>query len=237
MRAAAAIAFDIKFQWRHGFYFVYVVVCAFYWALLHFIPDRYLEKATVLLTFSDPSALGLILAGGIVLLEIDQGIHDPLFITPIRIREYLVAKAASLSLLSLSAAWVIHLISIGVPESPVVFSTGIVLTSSFMTFLSIGVAARYRTINSFILMSQAYALPFVLPLLDFLEVWESKLFLLLPTEGTLVLLQSASTTLAFVDILYALCVLLIWNCIVYIWARRSYERHILSRIGEGGSGR
>ncbi|WP_410770896.1 ABC transporter permease [Fontibacillus sp. BL9] len=233
MRAAAAFVFDVRFQWRHGFYFVYMIVCAIYWALLHFIPEPYLEKATVLLTFSDPSALGLILAGGIVLLERDQGIHDPLFITPIRIREYLVAKAASLALISLLAAWVIQLSSIGIPASPMIFSIGIVLTSSFMTLLSIGVAARYRTINSFILMSQVYVMPFILPLLDYLEVWESKLFLLLPTEGTLMLLLSVSFSLTSMNILYALCILSIWNYAVYKWAYRSYERHILNRIGKG----
>ncbi len=233
MRAAYAFAFDVRFQWRHGFYLVYAIVCAFYWALLHFVPESYEEKTIVLLTFSDPSALGLILAGGIVLLERDQGVQDPLFVTPIRTREYLLAKAASLSMLSLLSAWIIHLSSIGIPEAPVSFSAGIVLTSSLMSLLSIGVAVRSRTINGFILMSQVYALPFVLPLLGFFDVWETKLFLLLPTEGTLTMLQSAFSTLSFGDRFYSIFILLIWNYAIYLWARRSYEQHVLERIGAG----
>ncbi|MBT2291197.1 ABC transporter permease [Paenibacillus albidus] len=234
MRLKAAIAFDIRFQWRHGFYWVYLIVCAFYWILLEFIPDVHRERILVLLTFSDPSALGLILAGGMVLLERDQGIHDPLFVTPIRVQEYLLSKAGSLSVLSLLAAWGIHLSAYGTPVSPVVFSIGIIFTSSLMTLLSIGVVARCQTINSFILYSQAYALPFVLPLLGYFGIWDSKLLLLLPTEGTLRLLSAAFHPVSAGNCLYSLSILLLWNIVVYIWAKRSYVHHVLRSAENGG---
>lgn len=236
MRFMSALVFDIKFQWRHGFYIAYAFVCACYWTLLYFIPDKHLEKIVTVLTFSDPSTLGLILAGGILLLERDQGIHDPLFVTPIRTREYLLAKATSLSVLSLTAAWVIHITSSGVPESPFLFSIGIVLTSSLMTFLSIGVVVRYRTINGFILMSQVYALPLILPLLGFFDVWDLKLYTILPTEGTLLLLQSAFFSLSNGEILYAISILICWNYALYMWAKFSYKKYVLRNIGEGGVG-
>jgi fluoroquinolone transport system permease protein len=233
VRIRTAVAFDIRFQWRHGFYGVYLIVCAFYVVLLHFIPEEYQEKSTVVLTFSDPSALGLILAGGIVLLERDQGVHDPLFITPIRLREYLLAKAGSLSILSLVAAWAIHGAANGLPVSPVAFSLGILLTSSFMTLLSIGVVARCQTINSFILLSQLYALPFVLPLLGYLGIWNSRLYWLFPTEGTLRLLQGSFKAVPAGHYLYSIVILMIWNIVVYVWAKRSYENHVLKNVGRG----
>lgn len=227
------MAFDIRFQWRHGFYGVYIIICAFYLALLHIIPELYQEKTTVLLTFSDPSALGLILAGGIVLLERDQGTLDPLFVTPIRIREYLLAKVCSLSVLSLLAAWAVHGTANGMPVSPLAFSLGVLMTSSFMTLLSIGVAARCQTINSFILLSQVYALPFVLPLLGYLNVWNYRLFLLLPSEGTLRLLQGAFHSVSAGNYLYSLSILTIWNIAAYIWTKRSYECYVLMNVGRG----
>ncbi|MEK4250077.1 fluoroquinolone export ABC transporter permease subunit [Paenibacillus sp. FSL W7-1287] len=236
MRFITAFAFDFRFQWRHGFYFAYAFVCACYWLLLNYIPEAYLHKSVILLTFSDPSALGLILAGGILLLERDQGIHDPLFVTPMRTRDYLFAKVASLSCLSLIAAWVIHLTSIGIPKSPVLFSVGVVLTSSLMTLLSISVVVRYHTINGFIMMSQVYALPLALPLLGFFDIWNTKLYLLLPTEGTLLLLESAISDLTTVQIGYSLFILLIWNYGIYVWASYSYKKYVLGKIGEGRDG-
>ncbi|MFD0960080.1 fluoroquinolone export ABC transporter permease subunit [Paenibacillus chungangensis] len=229
MRAFSALTFDIRFQWRHGFYAVYMVVCAAYWLLVQFIPEPLREQAAVLLTFSDPSALGLLMAGGILLLERDQGIHGPLFASPLRIGEYLLAKAASLALLSLAAAWAIHLPAAGMPDAPLSFSLGVILTSTFMTLLSIGVGARHRTVNAFLLMSQLYALPFVLPLLRFFGIWDSPIMLLLPTEGTLTLLQSAYILPPPLKLLHAFAVLLLWNAAVYAWARTSYERYVLER--------
>lgn len=237
MRFRTAFAFDIRFQWRHGFYFIYMVICALYLVFLHLIPDSYREQTMVLLTFSDPSALGLILAGGIVLLERDQGIHDPLFVTPIRVREYLLSKAGSLAVLSLLAAWVIHVVASGLPQSLIGFSTGIILTSSLMTFLSIGVVARCRSINGFIVLSQVYALPFILPLLGYFKVWNSRLFLFLPTEGTLRLLSSGTSVMTDGNYFYSISILLVWNMVVYLWAKRSFEQHVMMLIGKGGGRR
>lgn len=233
MRGITLFIFDLRFQWRHGFYFVYLLVCAAYWVLLRFIPEPYREETALVLAFSDPCAIGLIMAGGIVLLERDQGIHDPLFVSPIHVREYLLSKAASLSVLSLIAGWIIHLSSGSLPDSTIGFSAGILLTSSFMTLLSIGVAARYRTINGFILMVQAYALPFVLPLLGYFDWWYTDLFLLLPTEGTLRLLDTSNEHTNLFEALYSLAILLIWNYGVYLYAYRSYSRHVLMYVGEG----
>lgn len=231
MRGFAAFVFDVRLLWRHGFFWVYVIACGFYWILLHFVPASYRETTALLLTFTDPAALGLILAGGIVLLESGQGVHDPLFVTPLRIREYLIAKAAALSLLSLAAAWAIHLPTVGLPASPIAFSVGVVLTSSLMTLLSIGVVAKCGTINGFIMKSQAYALPFAIPLLGLIDGWHHPIYYLLPTEGTILLLESAFRKPALWEWIYSIFILAAWNAALFVWARRSYERHRLGRLG------
>jgi fluoroquinolone transport system permease protein len=231
----SAIAYDMKFQIRHGFYGVYVLVCGFYVLLLHYLSPDYKEKAALLLTFSDPGALGLILAGGIVLLEKDQGVHDSLFITPLRLREYLVAKAVSISAISLCAAWAIHLLSLGMPAAPVRFSIGVLLTSALFTFLSIGIVARARSINGFILLSQLYSVPLAIPLLGFFGIGPAGLYWIFPTQGSLVLLQTAYWPVSVWKTAYAIAVLLAGNAAVYVWAYRSFERRILSRVGEGAA--
>ncbi|MCJ8012136.1 ABC transporter permease [Paenibacillus sp. KQZ6P-2] len=232
MRLTSTISHDIRFQWRHGFYAVYVIVCLLYLLLLHFVRADYQDSVIILLTFLDPSAIGLILAGGIILLEKDQGIHNHLFATPLRLQEYLLAKALSISVLSTAAAWVIHGFSAGIPVSPILFTLGILLTSSFFTFLSIGVVARSHSINGFILLSQLYSLPFSLPLLYFFGIGREGLYLIFPTHGSLLLLQSTVRHLTWREIIYALTILLLWNAAAFIWAHRSFERRILLRIDE-----
>lgn len=215
MRMLMTILYDIRFQWRHGFYFVYLLVCTIYLILLHSIPVHYKETAALLLTFSDPSALGLILAGGIVLLEKDQGIHDSLFVTPIRLREYLIAKSISLSIISVLSAWVIHIFALGMPSSPFLFTFAVMLTSSFFTLLSIGVVVRSQSINGFILLSQLYALPFALPLLDFFDIGPRFMYLIFPTEGSLLLLKSMLQQIAVGEAIYGVIILSIGNAVVF----------------------
>lgn len=237
MRLMATVWHDIRFQWRHGFYGVYVLVCALYLLLLHFIAEGYKETVTMLLTFSDPSALGLIFAGGIVLLERDQGIHDSLFVTPIRLLEYLLAKAVSLSLLSLTAAWAIHFFSLGAPMSPFHFSFGVLLTSGFFTLLSIGVVVRSQSINGFILLSQLYALPFTLPLLGLFGVGDTLIYRVFPTEGSLLLLKTAYEHISLGEMVYAYVILILGNVAAFLWAHHSFKQRVLLRIGEGGAGK
>ncbi|MGF7048930.1 fluoroquinolone transport system permease protein [Paenibacillus sp. DS2015] len=233
MRAMNAVLNDIRFQWRHGLYWVYMLVCVLYLLLIHFIPAEHKETVTMLLTFSDPSALGLILAGGIVLLEKDQGIHDSLFVTPLRLLEYLLAKAISLSLLSLTAAWVIHIFSLGVPVAPIRFSLGVFLTSVLFSLLSIGIVVRTRSINGFILLSQLYSLPFVIPLFGFFGIGRKELYFLFPTEGSLLLLQSSYRYVSLWETVYALVILLLASVGVFYWAYRSFQQKILLKIGDG----
>ncbi|WP_152395321.1 fluoroquinolone export ABC transporter permease subunit [Paenibacillus guangzhouensis] len=230
MRWGSAFAHDLRFQWRHGFYGVYLLVCLLYLLLLHFVPTDVQASIAILLTFSDPSAVGLILAGGIILLEKDQAVHDQLFATPLRVPEYLLAKAMSIGVLSTCAAWVIHGFSLGVPASPILFSLSVMLSSSFFTFLSIGVVTRARSINGFVLLSQVYALPFALPLLYFFGIGRESLYLIFPTHGSLLLLESAIRTLSWREIIYAVAILTLWNGIAFLFAQRSFERRILGRI-------
>jgi len=227
-RTATAIFFDFRFQLRHGFYGVYVLICALYWLLLRWIPIDSKEEVTLLLTFSDPSAVGLILAGGIVLLEKDQGVHASLFATPLRLREYLLAKAISLSFLSLCAAWAIHAFSLGLPNHPILFSLGVLLTSSMITLLSIGAVVRTESINGFLLLSQLYALPLALPLLGFLGIGPPALYAIIPTYGSILLLRSSYESLPAGEVGYAVLLLCIGNIFVYLWARKSFGRQWLN---------
>lgn len=63
MRLTRLVWFDVCYQWRHRYYLVYLIVCSVYVGILHAIPESYMAPSLVLLTFSDPSALGLLLEG------------------------------------------------------------------------------------------------------------------------------------------------------------------------------
>jgi len=232
MRFISAFVYDVKLQFRHGFYYAYALVCVVYMLLLQALPPSFRETTATLLTFSDPSVLGFFFIGGLVLLEKGQNIHDNLFVTPYKLEEYLGSKTLSLTVLSLLSSLAIHISAFGVTSHLFAFMVGIGLTSSFFTLIGLGVAARSQTMNGFFLRSMLYTTVFFVPLLEVMGGWSSPLFALMPPKASLMLIGAAFAPLHGAGWIYALAVLVAWNILAYVWTRRLFDRHILLKIGE-----
>ncbi|MDQ0165066.1 fluoroquinolone transport system permease protein [Bacillus horti] len=226
MRIRSLVTFDVRFQWKQRFYHVYLLVCAVYISLLLLLPEAYVDKTIVLLTFSDPAALGLFFSGGMLLLEREQGIQESLFATPLRVKEYVIARCLSLSVLSLAAAYVIHIAVKGWPVSPIAFTLGVLLSSFFFTLLGMCAAVLSHSINGFLLLSQGFALPFVFPVLGYLNWLPSPLYKLLPTEGSLLLIEGSNQIISLGDAVYAIIVLLLWIGFAGWWSVSLLQRTI-----------
>jgi len=129
MRALAAIKADILFQYRHGFYTVYFLITVFYILLLRLLPTEPRTFLAPVLLFSDPAVLGFFFVGGLVLFERKQNLLEGFLVTPLRPGEYLLAKALSLSLISLATSLAIAWLGVGVPFNPLLLLAGVSLTS------------------------------------------------------------------------------------------------------------
>ncbi|CAM3643585.1 ABC transporter permease [Marinicrinis lubricantis] len=223
---------DVRFQWRHGFYAAYVLVCLLYIVLLFQLPERWKESAAVIILFSDPAALGFFFIGGIILLEKSQGIYSPLFITPIRLGSYLWSKALSLGMLSVVAGGSIHVIHFPMGYESIYVFSGLLLSSIFFTLLGTGVAAACHTLNRFFFLSPLYASWLMLPLLGYFGIYETSLYSLLPTHSALVLLQASYDPFSVWTLIWAYAVLLFSIVMVYFWAAKKMKRYVIYRVGD-----
>jgi len=235
MRMAGAIAYDIKLQHRHGFYYAYLVISLFYIVLLCLLPASSREMADVLLTFTDPSMLGFFFIGGLVLLEKGQDIHNTLFVTPYKPEEYMMSKTLSLTLLSMISSYLIHVSQFGFSTNPLLFMTGVFLTSVFFTLTGMGVAFRCRSLNGFFFLSTLVTFVFMLPIMDFLNIWSTPIYYILPTQGSFMLLRSAFEPIPWLQILYAVLLLAGWGGLAFLWTRYSFRKFIMLRMGGDGS--
>jgi fluoroquinolone transport system permease protein len=107
MRLLYAVWADIRFQFKQGFYLVYVLITVMYLIILSFLPKDILSVGLPLVVFSDPSVLGLFFIGGIIMLEKMQGILSVLVVSPLRTIEYILSKVISLAFVSVLAAFAI----------------------------------------------------------------------------------------------------------------------------------
>ncbi len=232
-RILSTFKYDLKFQFRHGFYHVYLIVTAMYIALLRFLPAGIKDSAAVLFVFTDPCVLGFFFIGGILLFERGQNIHASLFTTPVQLCEYLWAKVLSLALLALLSAFAIVFFTFGLAINPLPLFFGILLSSVFFTLIGLTLAARARTLNRYIFTSPLYIIVFMLPLLELFGLAHWPLLYLLPTQGSLLLIRGTLIAPTPVEWLYSITALTLWIMLAYGWAYRWFYRYVILQIGGG----
>lgn len=149
MRLGSLFLWDMRFQAKYGFYFLYAVLTAVYVIALFAVPEGWKEKTAALLIFSDPASMGLFFMGAIVLLEKSQHTPCAFAVSPVRAAEYIAAKVGSLSAISLAVAAVLALAA-GVNHLPIVL-LGMVISGAVFTLLGMIAATKIISLNQFIL--------------------------------------------------------------------------------------
>lgn len=231
MRVLTTIKQDLQFQFRHGFYYAYLLICTLYIIFLRMVPLDARALITRVLIFSDPAILGFFFIGGIVLLEKGQNILENLFVTPLRIREYFIAKTISLTILAVIASLLIIIVTLGLSFNPFPLLLGIILGSIFFILLGIVLASRVKTVNGYLLSSPLLLTGYFLPLLKLLNIYDHPLFYLSPGKGVLILLDAAFVSYPIWQLVYAVLQLTIWIVIAYLWAHNWFYKYIILKIG------
>ncbi len=219
--------YDVRFQFRHGFYAIYLIISAIYVAILWSIPAASRLLVTNALVFTDTSVLGLTFIGAIVLLEKQQNILQSLFVTPVRLAEYVIAKILSLSLIALLASLVILILPNGIRPSIGFFILGVLLSSGIFILIGLAAGARVTSLNGYLFGVMAGTIFFALPLLDYLQVYKSWWLYLLPSHAQLVLLSATHVELGVARTLFSILILALWFIAAWLWAVRSFTIFIL----------
>ncbi|GAA0719624.1 hypothetical protein GCM10008905_07910 [Clostridium malenominatum] len=231
MRILNSVLYDIKFQMRHGFYYAYIIVSLFYIGILRFIPYPYKTTLGTLIIFSDPSFLGALFIGGIFLLEREQNTLENIFITPLKVGEYIWSKVISLTIISLLSSSFITIITFKWNVNIFLFLTGVTLSSIFYTLLGFIIVVYSKNLNDYLLNSFITTI-FVLPVLEYLEVYSSPIFYLLPGKGAIELMNGAFKSISSYNILYSIILLILWCAVAYIILVKIFNKKIILRIGE-----
>ncbi|MFP4430996.1 MAG: hypothetical protein ACLFPV_07085, partial [Spirochaetaceae bacterium] len=135
MRFFQALKHDIRYQFRHGFYFAYVVVLGAYLVALLNVPAHYRNLVVSLVVFSDTSVLGFFFVGAILLLEREEGTLRAVSVTPLRPREFCLSKALSLTVLALLVSGLMSFAHLPAWSSSPFYYLGVLGSSLFYTFI------------------------------------------------------------------------------------------------------
>lgn len=191
MRVINALKADVRFQFKQGFYLVYIILTLFYMILLGKLPAEWKSVLVPLVIFSDPAMVGFFFIGALVMLEKVQGVTQYVVVTPLRSLEYLLAKALSLTVLALAATFLITLTVYDQPLNWFLLILGVILTSFFFVLYGFVVAAPCITMNQFFIRMIPFLLLIILPCFSMIGFPYSWVFNIFPSVAGLKLVYGA----------------------------------------------
>lgn len=195
---------DIRFQYKYGFYFLYLFFTLLYVSLLMAFPETWREKAAILMIFSDPTAMGLYFMGAIVLLEKSERVINSIAVSPVRTHEYTLSKLFSIGVISLIVGVAIGLFSNG-GSITLQFAAGIFLCSCLFSAVGLIIAAKSVSLNGFIIATIPAELLINLPAIAWLFGWRPAWLLLHPGVCMMVLCENEK------HVLPACIILALWT--------------------------
>jgi fluoroquinolone transport system permease protein len=223
-----AFRWDLLREWRYNIIAVALVVTAIYVALIRLLPltEVMSGKLLVFFIFNDPTALGMLFVGSLILFERADRTLYALAITPISTQTYLWSKNLTLTAIAIVCSLIMAYLGHGVSIRPLFLIAGVGLSSLLFTFIGMAVVASCRTFNEYILKVAAVLIPTALPFLNFFELTDTYWWYIVPTQASLKLMEASFYPVSNVDIWYSLLYLLLWVFISNVWAKRAFERQV-----------
>lgn len=226
-RLGVAVAHEIRLQWRYGILAAAVFVTAVWVGVLRALPAALMPTAIPVVVFADSAVIGLFFLAGAVLFEKDEGTQSALVVTPLRDWEYLTAKLAPLTALSIAVALVITATAAGGSAAPGLIAVGVGLLSLAVLLVAYATAVRFDSITHYIVGVQAPLLPLALPLAPYLvEAVAHPAWWLAPTHGAMVLIDGAVNGVGGRAAAVAVVVQSAWVLALVAPAARAHRRFV-----------
>lgn len=223
MRLINLITGDIKFQFKYGFYFIYVAISVIYVCILSMLEEAIRAKAGSILVFSDPAAMGMFFMGAIVLLEKSQRVLESIAVSPVSASEYIVSKIISIGFISTIVGGVLSYAS-AMKNLPVVL-LGVFLASAIFTMCGLIVGAKVKSLNQYLIATIPFEIIGFLPPIAFLFGFQKdNVWMLLHPGCALILLIQGETQY----LLLILLVVVLWIFILFMITRKVIIRMFAS---------
>ncbi|WP_432103579.1 hypothetical protein [Streptomyces sp. bgisy091] len=221
-----AVGWDLRLQVRYHIVTVAAVVTALYSVALRGLGAGRSEELLVSILFSDPTMIGFLFVGVLVLFERGSNTLHAVVVTPLSTAQYLWSKAVSLTLVSVPCGTVMGLAGGGLRTGLIPLVVSLTLTSLLFVLIGLAGASRARSLNEYLLLVPLFLVPMNLPLLGLFGIADSWLHFLIPTQASLILMQAAFDPQPSWAVVYAVAYL---GCAVagaFLWARRAFDASV-----------
>lgn len=220
MKVLHLLKWDVKFFLQYQIIMVAAVIAVLYSLILQLLPANS-DVFLILIIFSDPTFLGFLFIGVIILYEKSANTIQALSVTPVGLTTYILSKAVVLTLIAMLTAVIISISGKGLHFNVFFLMLAVVLSSLLFVFLGMVGVSRVKTFNQYILIIPVFFAPAVIPLLELLDFFTSPLFYIVPTKASLLLFEASYRDIALAELMYAISYLVVWIFFSYRWAYKS----------------
>lgn len=180
MRKVNVIKGDMLFQWKYGFYMLYLLMIIIYYVIFSFLTGNVKDTIVSICVYSDPAAMGMFFMGALILLEKSQRITNSIAISPVTVEEYILGKIVSVGIIS-EIVGVILMLQ-GHTENYFLCAIGIFAGSVIFSLCGIIVGAKIESLNQYIIGTLPFEImgfvPVILYRIGFM--WNNKLMIIHP---------------------------------------------------------
>lgn len=227
-RLTATMKWDVRLQWRNGFYYAAIVIVAFFLLAFSQIAIDNIAWIMPYMLINNMVIGTFYFMGGLVLLEKGEGSLVARVTTPLRPAEYLSAKVATLTVLTLVESVLIVVIAVGWDLNWLLVLVGVTGTAVFFCLVGFIAVVRYDSINEYLLPSILYVLIVSLPLGFYLANWEHWLLYLHPLQAMLTLIAGGWEPLPWWLTLYCLTYSSLWIALLSHLSLRAFHRFVIN---------
>lgn len=233
-RILQALKADLSFQFKQGFYTIYLTISVMYIAVLYCFPIELRRIIAPLCAYSDPAVVGMFFTGAQLMLEKSQGVLSCIAVTPLEPREYIGAKVLSFSIFGCVMALLIALATIGLDFNLFYYLTGIILTSAMFTGIGVIIGVKSRSMNELIVKLIPPLVIFTLPCLGMISFKYSQLLEIFPSLPALEIVFAAFNGLTPLKIVAYLFYVLLWDVWLFKRAVHSFESYAVMKGENAG---
>ena len=225
MRKVNVIKGDMFFQWKYGFYMLYLLMIIIYYVIFSFLTGNVKDTIVSICVYSDPAAMGMFFMGALILLEKSQRITNSIAISPVTVEEYILGKIVSVGIIS-EIVGVILMLQ-GHTENYFWCAIGIFAGSVIFSLCGIIVGAKIESLNQYIIGTLPFEImgfvPVILYRIGFM--WNNKLMIIHPGCSVMRLIEG-DTEMA----VGAVASIVIWTILLF-WRADISVRKIFKKSG------
>lgn len=226
MRLLSLIKNEFRFMLKYGIIFIYCAFTIFYLCVLSIIPESARQITAVILVFTDPAAMGLFFMGAVVLLEKSERVSNAIAVSPVRRSEYIFAKVFSMLVTGCIVGLILCIFS-GL-KNYLYILFGIALASSFFSTISLIIASKVESLNSFMIATIPVELAICLPpILYMFQAITSPLWIIHPGVAAIKMINCEKDFL-LLDIIS----LILWATLSFIICRKEVDKSF-AKLGGG----